>query len=100
MTALIPLGDVPRIAGKTSAAGFFRVPRKGSDVVRLIVDRRRTNALERPLTEVLAEVAALPDIQASLPDDEYGELGHLLECLLQDTLPHASQFLRHPPLAR
>ncbi len=45
--------SVPEIGGQPAAAEFCGVPAKVASVLRLILDRRRRNATDCPLAEVL-----------------------------------------------
>ena len=69
-------------AGVEVRAGLFGVAKKGDHRLRVIVDRRRRNALERPLRDVLHDYCRANNVTR-------GRQAYLLRLA---TLPHASQF--------
>jgi hypothetical protein len=82
MLELLHPSSTPSIGGKPAAAELFGVPKKGSELRRVILDRRRRNAMEKPLDRVLTELA----VRGELDEDT---LHHLLRL---SVLPHPVQF--------
>ena len=81
MLDFIPVDRVPVLHGCPTFAGLFGVTKKASPMLRLIVDRRRQNAAERSLPEVVAEALLRQGASA----ERSAEVLRLLR------LPHASQ---------
>mmetsp|Transcript_13774 Transcript_13774/g.48633 ORF Transcript_13774/g.48633 Transcript_13774/m.48633 type:complete len:108 (-) Transcript_13774:1087-1410(-) len=63
--AAIPLSRAGGGLGQVVRAGLFGVERENSHTVRLIVDRKRQNSLERPLRNVLFEHCLMPGVSAA-----------------------------------
>eukprot|EP00971_Amphidinium_carterae_P118978 2357183-Amphidinium_carterae.1 len=78
----VPYAKVPRSCGRSVASGLFGVSKPGSDLRRVIVDRRRKNACERSLREAACAWAV---------EEQWGE-DRLLAVVREMTLPHPMQF--------
>ena len=78
MLSLVPGAGLPQIGGKPATAGFFGVLKKASSLLRVILDRRRRNIMEKSLCRLFLELRADEVITA----EEYQELVRLI------TLPH------------
>lgn len=70
------------VSGREARAGLFGVSKKGSESLRVIVDRRRQNCLERRVRDV---------VRHELRCQGYSR-GHVAQRDRQFLLPHASQF--------
>ena len=75
--------DIPRWQGLAIRAGLFGVGKKLSELLRIIIDKRRKNACEKALLRVLLAEAH----RCNVSDDELAMLLRLY------VLPHASQFV-------
>eukprot|EP00971_Amphidinium_carterae_P037555 738405-Amphidinium_carterae.1 len=79
---VIPFEGAPRSLGRSLASGLFGVPKPGSELCRLIVDRRRKNACERSIREAACARAS----------EESWEDEQLMMVIREMTLPHSLQF--------
>ena len=69
MIAWVRDKEVPRFRGVRCGAGLFGVQKKGTDVLRLIVDRRRANALEVPFRRACCPRRRCPPKNEPRPTD-------------------------------
>ena len=81
MLSLLPLDSTPRVGGVRAVSSLFGVEKKGSDALRVILDRRRRNIMERSLERVITEAHAAGEL-----DDDL-----LLHLLRLSALPHPCQ---------
>ena len=58
MLTLGPGARTPVLRAEAAVAALFGVAKKGSDKLRVILDRRRRNAMEKSLPRVLSEALA------------------------------------------
>eukprot|EP00971_Amphidinium_carterae_P188722 3746151-Amphidinium_carterae.1 len=79
---IVDYDAVPRSRGRSLSSGLFGVSKPGSNLKRVIVDRRRKNACERSLREATLLVSA----------EQQWDLDRTLSLVREMTLPHPLQF--------